>query len=106
MFLLGMWKNFAEMEERLTLEELQVILKAQRDREMRHWKFQASLKGIDLDGDEEETETGEEALARVSRRAGLLARGMTDEAEISRNVDKMELFDMGLDFVEGNEEIN
>lgn len=100
--LLGVWENIAHMEEVLTLFELNKIVEAGRDRDMRHWKFQASLKGISLDDEEgEEMETGEEALERIKRRAAIRAQGITDEAEINRKVDQMEIFDMGLDFEEG-----
>lgn len=101
--LLGVWENFEHLEETVSLEELNKIVEAGRDRDMRHWKFQASLKGIKLDDEleDEERETGEEALDRIKRRAALRAQGITDEAEVNRKVDQMEIFDMGLDFVEG-----
>ncbi len=51
MFLLGHWKNFDELEESLTIEEMNAIIQASRDQEMRNWEFQASLKGIDLKKD-------------------------------------------------------
>lgn len=102
--LLGIWENFEHLEETVSLEELNAVVKAGRDREMRNWKFQASLKGVkldDADTDDGDRETGEEALSRIKRRAALKARGVTDEAEVNRKVDQMEIYDMGLDFVEG-----
>lgn len=102
--LLGLWPSIEVLEATVCLEELNAILKAGRERDMRNWKFQASLKGINLDDEidkEEKSETGEEVLARVKRRAALKAHGITDEAEVNRKVDQMEIFDMGLDFVEG-----
>ncbi len=53
--LLGHWSNFEDLEEKLSLEELFAILDAIRATEYRKMKFQASLKGIDLD-----KETGKE----------------------------------------------
>ncbi len=47
--LLGHWSNFEDLEEKLSLEELFAILDAIRATEYRKMKFQASLKGIDLD---------------------------------------------------------
>ena len=38
------------------MEELQEILAAKSRQDMRHWKFQASLKGIPLDDLDEESE--------------------------------------------------
>lgn len=37
------------MEEAITFEELEAILKGMSDKEMRQWRFSASLKGVDLD---------------------------------------------------------
>jgi hypothetical protein len=102
--LLGVWRNVEELEDSISIEELNAILKAGRDREMRNWKFQAGLKGIKIDDEQESKdaqETGEEALERIKRRAALKAQGITNEAEVNRKVDQMEIFDMGLDFVEG-----
>lgn len=99
---MGMWENIAHLEEVLTLDELDAILKAGRDRDMRHWKFQASLKGIKIDDeDDAPQETGEEALERIKRRAALKAQGISDEATLNRQVDRQEILDVGLDFVEG-----
>lgn len=56
-FLLGIWKDFEEMEMTLTMEELGHILNAKSRQDMRHWKFQASLKGINLDDKEDGEET-------------------------------------------------
>lgn len=105
--MLGVWHNVEHLEEVLSLPELEVIIKAARAQEFRNWKFQASMKGVDLpDADDDgERETGEEALERIKRRAALKARGVTDENEINEKVDRMEIFDVGLDFVEGEEEV-
>ena len=47
--LLGIWENIEDLEAKLTLEELELILKANREREMRHNRFMAAIQGIDLD---------------------------------------------------------
>jgi hypothetical protein len=101
--LLGVYENIEHLEETITLEELNAVISAGRERDMRNWKFQASLNGIKLDDEKEDVqqETGEEALARIKRRAALKASGVTDEAEVARKIDQMEIFDMGLDFEEG-----
>lgn len=52
-FLLGIWKNFDDIEENLTMEELQQILKSQAEKEERQFKAMAAINGIDLDEDEE-----------------------------------------------------
>ena len=71
--MLGIWDNFEEMEEKITFEELEAILKAKSDNDFRHWKFQASLKGIDLDSEQgEETITVEDKIQEIkARQAGM-----------------------------------
>jgi len=50
-FLLGRWKNYDELEECLTFEELTAIINALRDKEARENRFMAAIQGIDLDED-------------------------------------------------------
>ena len=52
-FLLGQWRNFEEMENNLTIEELLKILDAAREKETNQRKFMAQLQGINLDDDNE-----------------------------------------------------
>jgi len=103
--LLGIWKNYEELEETISLDELNAILAAGRERDMRHWKFQASLKGIKIDDEETDNqplETGEEALERIKRRAALKAHGV-DETKARREMEREDLSELGIDFdfVEG-----
>lgn len=51
--MLGIWKSYEEMEDVLSLPELEATVKGIFDREYRQQRFAASLKGIDL-----EKETG------------------------------------------------
>jgi hypothetical protein len=48
-FLLGIWKDFAELEESLSMDELTAVLEASRDHTHEERKFFAALKGVDLD---------------------------------------------------------
>lgn len=75
-FCLGIWRNFDEIEENLTLDELNEILKAVRDKEHREFKFFAALKGIDLDDGDEETET----IADVQRRVRARQLNVSEES--------------------------
>ena len=52
--MLGHWKNYDELEETLTIEELILTVESLRDKEHRHHKFLAAMQGVDLD---EETVT-------------------------------------------------
>lgn len=63
------------MESTLSLPELEVILDAARKRERERQRFQAALKGVNLDADEGTGETGD----AVRRRAEAKMRGMTEE---------------------------
>jgi hypothetical protein len=49
-FLLGIWKDFAELEESLSMDELTAVLEASRDHTHEERKFFAALKGVDLGG--------------------------------------------------------
>ena len=90
--LLGIWRNVADLEESLSLPELQAILEAAREKEHREHKFLAALKGIDLDeGKKEETQ---DAFDRIKQRAEARLRGVSEE-EVGRQADA-ELF--GLEF--------
>ena len=48
-FLLGIWKNFEEMEESISLPELINLISTQRDLEYKEQKFLAAMQGVDLD---------------------------------------------------------
>lgn len=76
LFLLGHWKNFEEMEENLSLLELEVILSAAREQEYSRQKFAAALKGVDLD---ENKSKNSSSFEDVKRRAEAKARGVSEE---------------------------
>jgi hypothetical protein len=47
-FLLGNWKNYDELEEQLSIDELLATLNAQRKRWQEEQKFFAMIQGIDI----------------------------------------------------------
>jgi hypothetical protein len=49
-FLLGIWKNFDELESSISIEELMQILSITRELDYEEKKFSAALQGVDLDG--------------------------------------------------------
>lgn len=49
MFTLGIWKDFEELEESLSMPELTTILVAKREKDYEDKKFLAAIQGIDLD---------------------------------------------------------
>jgi translation initiation factor 1 (eIF-1/SUI1) len=52
-FLLGIWKNFDELETSLSIEELMQILSITRELDYEEKKFLAALQGVDLGGGSE-----------------------------------------------------
>lgn len=86
--LLGLWRNIEDLENSLCLEELEAIIKASREKEHRHQKFMAALKGIDLD----ENDEAKERFEAVKRRAEARMTGKSEE--------QLELAEFGLEIVE------
>lgn len=70
MFLLGHWKNYDELEESLSFDELLITVNAIRDKDARDKKFMAMLQGIDLD---EETAKAEENKQDIKTLSGTAA---------------------------------
>lgn len=80
LMLLGIWKNIAELEEHVSLPEMEAILKASHERERRQHAFAAALKGINLD--EQDNEDANSTVERLQARADARIRGESpDEAE-------------------------
>lgn len=89
-FLLGRWKNFEELEESISLPELDFILKHKREREHNEQKFAAALQGVDLDKDAKNSV--EERLEKVQRAAAVRLAGGEEEFE------RLELQELGFGF--------
>lgn len=65
-FLLGIWKNYEELEGSLSLPELMLTLSQKRDLDYNEKRFLAGIQGIDLDEKTGKTENKwEEMKARV-----------------------------------------
>lgn len=85
--LLGPWKNFEELEENINMDELNLIVKAGHEREHRHHKVLAALKGIDLDkGTEADHKTRfEKAQLRAQARiAGITEEEMEEQQQVQQ----------------------
>lgn len=82
--LYGPWKNVADLEEHLSLDELQAIIVAARDVEHRRNKFLGLLKGIDIDEGVNNVEYED-----VKRRVNARLSGQSEE--------KLELAEFGID---------
>ena len=53
-FLLGIWKNYDELEKSISIPELTAILNSRRELNFEERKFLAALQGVDLDGQQQE----------------------------------------------------
>ncbi len=88
-----MWKNFDELEENLSINEVEVLLDASRAREYEKQKFAAALKGIDLDEQSGKSGSGDTpTFEDIKRRAEAKARGVTE--------DQLAFADIGIAVVE------
>ena len=76
-FLLGIWKNYDELESSICLAELMSILEQKREMDYQDKKFTASLKGIDLDdaSGKKEEDPWEAMKARVAAQASGIGTG-------------------------------
>lgn len=65
LFLLGIWKDYEELEESLSMPEIVATLNAKRDSDYAEKKFLAAIQGIDLDKQSGKQNEWEEMKARV-----------------------------------------
>jgi hypothetical protein len=65
-FLLGIWKDYEELEKSLSLSELFITLEAKRDLDYQDKKFSAAIQGVDLDENNQEEDPWEAMKARVA----------------------------------------
>lgn len=64
-FLLGIWKDYEELESSLSMPELTATLNAKREAEYSQRKFLAAIQGVDLDEQTGKQNEWEEMKARV-----------------------------------------
>lgn len=83
---MGNWDSLVEMEECLTLQELNILVEGAREKEERQQKFLAAIQGIDLDEGDETLPSFED----VKRKAAAIAAG--------QNEDVVEFNEFGIDF--------
>jgi hypothetical protein len=66
-FLLGIWKDYEDLETSLSMPELSSILTAKRESDYQEKKFFAAIQGVDLDSQNQPQET-ENAWERLKAR--------------------------------------
>jgi len=64
-FLLGIWKDYEELESSLSMPEITAILSSKRDIDYQEKKFLAAIQGVDLDKNNRKNNAWEEMKARV-----------------------------------------
>jgi hypothetical protein len=67
-FLLGIWKDYEELEMSISMPELITTLSARRELDYQEKKFLAAIQGVDLEEDKSKTNAWEEMKARVFSR--------------------------------------
>lgn len=65
LFILGIWKDYEELETSLSMPEITETLKAKRELDYQDKKFAAGLQGVDLDEATGKQDAWEEMKARV-----------------------------------------
>lgn len=87
--LLGIYKSFEELEDNLTIEEMNLMLKADSAKEDRLFRVLGAVNGIDW-GSAGKQETGEDAMERIKKQA--------EAARLGKSVEELELEDIGIKF--------
>ena len=70
---MGIWKDFQELEDNLSVPELIAILDAKNTQDYEQKKFMAALKGIDID---KHSRSGQNEWEKIKAR--VFSRGQTD----------------------------
>lgn len=76
-FILGIWKDYNELEESLSMPELMITLSSKRELDYEEKKFLAAIQGVDLDsssGSNKGQKEWEDMKARV------FSKGATDDS--------------------------
>jgi hypothetical protein len=76
-FVLGIWKNFDELESSISMSELMVILESTRELDYNEKKFLAAMQGVDLDEQSGKTKEDpwEAMKARVASQVSGIGNG-------------------------------
>jgi len=77
LFLLGIWKNYDELESNISMPEMMAILESRRELDYNEKKFLAAMQGVDLDeanGTKDE-DPWEAMKARVAAKASGIGNG-------------------------------
>jgi hypothetical protein len=76
-FILGIWKDYKELEESLSMPELMVTLSSKRELDYQEKKFLAAIQGVDLEGSSN-PERGQKEWEDMKAR--VFSRGATSDS--------------------------
>ena len=97
-FLLGIWKDYNELESSMSMPEIMATLKVKRDLDYGQKKFLAAMQGVDLDKASGKEDAWEDMKARVFSK-GVAAGGKDILALQGKNAEKAGFgIGMGLDY--------
>lgn len=77
-FLLGIWKDYNELEESLSLSEIMAIIESKRELDYQEKKFFAAIQGVDLDGNDDDNERGQKEWENMKAR--VFSGGATNDS--------------------------
>ena len=77
LFLLGIWKNYDELESNISMPEMMAILESRRELDYNEKKFLAAMQGVDLDeaSGAKEEDPWEAMKARVASQVSGIGNG-------------------------------
>jgi hypothetical protein len=97
-FLLGIWKDYEELESSLSMQELTATLQIKRELDYSDKKFSAAMQGVDLDKNSGNSNAWEDMKARVFSK-GAVSDGNDILALQGKNAEKAGFgIGMGLDY--------
>lgn len=76
-FLLGIWKDYKELEESLSLSEIMAIISSKRELDYQEKKFFAAIQGVDLE-DSSDSERGQKEWENLKAR--VFSGGATNDS--------------------------
>jgi hypothetical protein len=76
-FLLGIWKDYSELEASLSLSEIMAIISSKRDLDYQEKKFFAAIQGVDIEGSSDQ-ERGQKEWENLKAR--VFSGGATNDS--------------------------
>ena len=102
-FVLGIWKNFDELESNISMPELMAILESKRELDYNEKKFLAAMQGVDLDeaSGKKEEDPWEAMKARVAAQTTGIGNGDPNDVTALQGVKAQQTgfgIGLGLDY--------